>query len=91
LYIRIVSIIYSYPVVNSFRIALSKTGYHFARNMLMNSCRWMALVIIPSLPLALAAGSVGLFLSAGTALVVSCTVRSAHLKLIVDSRFTDFG
>jgi hypothetical protein len=59
--------------------------------MLMNSCRWMALVIIQSLPLALAAGSVGLFLSAGTALVVSCTVRSAHLKLIVDSRFTDFG
>lgn len=91
--VRIVSIIYSYPVVNSrsFRIALSKTGCHFARNMLTNSCRWMALVIIQSLQLALAAGSVGLFLSARTALVVSCTVCSAHLKLIVNSRFTDLG
>jgi hypothetical protein len=87
----IVSIVYSYPVVNSFRIALSKTGCHFARNMSTNSCRWMALVILQSLQLALAVGSIGLFLSARTALVASCTVRSAHLKLIINSRFTDFG
>ena len=89
--VRMTSIVYLYPVVNSFRFALSKTGCHFARNMSMNSCHWTALVMFRSLQLALAVASIRLLLSARTALVVSCTVRSAHSKLIVYSRFIDFG
>ena len=89
--VRMTSIVYLYPVVNSFRFALSKTGCHFARNMSMNSCHWTALAMFRSLRPALAVASIRLFLSARTALVVSSTVCSAHSKLIVYSRFIDFG
>jgi hypothetical protein len=89
--VRMASIVYLYPVVNYFRFALSKTGCHFARNMLMNSCHWTALAIFQCLQPALAVASIRLILSARTALVACCAVRTAHSKLIVYSRFIDFG